>query len=140
MRMRRKKNLEQKLISVSDNLTMLKSDDPNYKTAVEKKEYIDFEKIFGNNNPIRLEVGCGKGQFICEIAKLNPDVNFIAVEVNPNVIYMACKKAKDAGLENIHFLQCRAEFLPKYIPDGIIDMIYLNFSCPFPKRNTPVTV
>lgn len=134
MRMRRKKNLEQKLISVSDNLTMLKSDDPNYKTAVEKKEYIDFEKIFGNNNPIRLEIGCGKGQFICEIAKLNPDVNFIAVEVNPNVIYMACKKAKDAGLENIHFLQCRAEFLPKYIPDGIIDMIYLNFSCPFPKK------
>lgn len=134
MRMRKKKNLEQKLASVSGNLTILHSDDPNYNTAVEKKEYLDFAAIFGNDNPMQLEVGCGKGQFICELAKQYPELNFIAVEVNPNVIYMACKKAQDAGLSNIHFLECRAEFLPKYIPDNSIERVYLNFSCPFPKK------
>lgn len=134
MRMRKKKNLEEKLQTVSENLTMLHSDDPNYSTSVLKKEYIDFKEIFGNNNPMRLEVGCGKGQFVCEMAKLNPDINFIAVEVNPNVIYMACRKALNEGLKNIHFLQCRAEFLPKYIPDNSVELIYLNFSCPFPKK------
>ena len=115
MRMRKKKNLEEKLQTVTENLTMLYSEDRNYNTSVEKKEYIDFRSIFGNDNPIQLEVGCGKGQFICEIAKQNPEINYIAVEINPNVIYMACKKALDAGLKNIHFLQCRAEYLPKYI-------------------------
>lgn len=132
--MRKKKNLEQKLASVSENLTVLHPDDPNYNTAVEKKEYLDFAAIFGNNNPMQLEVGCGKGQFICELAKQHPELNFIAVEVNPNVIYMACKKAQDADLRNIHFLECRAEFLPKYIPDKSIERVYLNFSCPFPKK------
>lgn len=134
MRMRKKKNLEEKLQTVTENLTMLYSEDRNYNTSVEKKEYIDFRAIFGNDNPIQLEVGCGKGQFICEIAKQNPDINYIAVEINPNVIYMACRKALDAGLKNIHFLQCRAEYLPKYIKDNTIERVYLNFSCPFPKK------
>lgn len=132
--MRKKKNLDEKLLSVSEYLTVLFSDDPNYNTSVLKKEYLDFEKIFGNNNKLHLEVGCGKGQFVCEAAKARPDINFIAVEVNPNVIYMACKKAQDAELKNVHFLQCRAEYLTKYIPDGCIDKIYLNFSCPYPKK------
>ncbi|MCD7775065.1 MAG: tRNA (guanosine(46)-N7)-methyltransferase TrmB [Clostridiales bacterium] len=132
--MRKKKNLEEKIKSVSGNLTVLYSEDRNFTTAVEKKEYIDFSEIFGNDNPLELEVGCGKGQFICELAKRNPDINYIAVEVNPNVIYMACKKAADAGLSNVHFLQCRAEYLPKYIPDKAVEMVYLNFSCPFPKK------
>lgn len=134
MRMRKKKNLEDKILSVSDVLSVLHSDDPNYNTSVEKKEYIDFEKIFVNANPIELEVGCGKGRFITEKAKQNPGINFIAVELNPNVIYMAAKKIKEAGITNVYFLMCRAEYLPKYIKDGTIDRVYLNFSCPFPKK------
>lgn len=134
MRMRKKKNLQKKMEMVSSYLTVLFSDDPNYNTSVQKKEYLDFETIFGNDHPMQLEVGCGKGQFVCEMAKRNPNINFIAVEVNPNVIYMACKKAMDSGLKNVHFLQCRAEYLPKYIPENSVEMVYLNFSCPFPKK------
>lgn len=133
MRMRKKKNLEEKLQTVS-NLTMLYTEDRNYNTSVLEKEYIDFQAIFGNDNPMQMEVGCGKGQFICEMAERYPDINFIAVEINPNVIYMACKKAQDRGLKNIHFLQCRAEYLPKYIKEKSVEMVYLNFSCPFPKK------
>ncbi|MBQ2264407.1 MAG: radical SAM protein, partial [Oscillospiraceae bacterium] len=63
-------------------------------------------------------VFCGYGEplmrlkFVCELAKRNPDINYIAVEVNPNVIYMAAKKVKDEGLRNVYFMQCRAEYLP----------------------------
>ena len=134
MRMRKKKNLAEKMESVSDILSVLHSDDPNYVTSAEKKEYLDFKGIFGNDNPMQIEIGCGKGQFVCELAKRNPDINYIAVEVNPNVIYMAAKKVKDEGLRNVFFMQCRAEYLPKYIPDDSIERIYLNFSCPFPKK------
>lgn len=134
MRMRKKKNLSEKIQSVASHLTVLFSDDPNYNTSVTKKEYIDFKTIFGNDNPMQLEVGCGKGQFVCEMAKRYPDVNFIAVEVNPNVAYMAAKKAVELSLKNVHFLQCRAEYLPKYIPDSSVEAVYLNFSCPFPKK------
>ncbi len=133
MRMRKKKNLEEKLASLT-RLTVLNTEDRNYNTSVLNKEYIDFKGLFGNDNPLYLEIGCGKGQFICEMAALFPDINFIAVEINPNVIYTACKKAEDRALSNVWFLQLRAEYLSKFIEDGAIDRIYLNFSCPFPKK------
>ena len=80
MRMRRKKNLDRRLESCGDLIFSIESEDKNFNTAIEEKEYIDLEKWFGNSNPVRLEVGCGKGQFAAEIAKRNPDINFIAVE------------------------------------------------------------
>ena len=134
MRMRRKKNLEEKLLECSDILLSPVTDDRNYNTAVDKKEYFDYKELFGNDNRVELEIGCGKGQFICEKAKLNPDINFLAVELNANVIMLACKKAKSMGVTNVKFVKCRAEYLPKYINPNSIARIYLNFSCPFPKK------
>ncbi len=131
MRMRKKKNLEEKL-SLCSNLLIKYTDDRNYKNAAEKPEYIDFKELFGNSNPVHLEVGCGKGQFVCEIAKQNPDINYFAVEKSSNVIVTACEKCKE--LPNVRFLKCGAEYLPKYIKENSIDRIYLNFSCPFPKK------
>ena len=131
MRMRKKKNLEEKL-SLCSNLIIKMTDDRNYKNAAEKPEYIDFKELFGNSNPVHLEVGCGKGQFVCEIAKQNPDINYFAVEKSSNVIVTACEKCKE--LDNVRFLKCGAEYLPKYIMENSIDRIYLNFSCPFPKK------
>ena len=64
----------------------------------------------------------------------NPDINFIAVEKSANVIVSACEKAIDKGLKNLVFLKCSAEYLNSYIPDNLIERIYLNFSCPFPKK------
>lgn len=134
MRMRRKKNLEEKLLECSDILLSPVTDDRNYNTAVDKKEYFDYKELFGNDNRVELEIGCGKGQFICEKAKQNPDTNFLAVELNANVIMLACKKAKSMGITNVKFVKCRAEYLPKYITPNSIERIYLNFSCPFPKK------
>lgn len=131
MRMRKKKNLEEKL-SHCENLIDTKPVCRDFREEIKQKEYLDFEKIFGNNNPVCMEIGCGKGQFIAELAKRTPEINFVAVEVNRNVICDACKKA--AELPNVIFLHCTAQVLQKYIRPHSIERLYLNFSCPFPKK------
>lgn len=131
MRMRKKKNLEEKLAACS-NLLIKNSDDRDYRHAVDNPEYIDFEELFSNSNPVHLEIGCGKGQFVFEIAKRNPNINYLAVEKSSNVIVTACEKCTE--LPNVRFIKCGAEYLPKYIKPQSIERIYLNFSCPFPKK------
>ncbi len=133
MRMRKKKHLEEKL-SQCKNLIDIPPVTDDYRKVIACKEYIDFTSYFGNTNPIHMEIGCGKGQFIFELAKRNPDINYIAVEVNRNVICDACKKAQDNNITNVIFMHCGAEILNKYIKPSSVDRLYLNFSCPFPKK------
>lgn len=133
MRMRRKKNLEPRLESCNEYIIEVPEERLEYGKEPEK-HLIDIEALFGNCNPLRLEIGCGKGQFAMEIAKQNPDINFIAVEINRNVIVQACEKAKREELKNLKFLILGAEKLDLYIPEKSVELIYLNFSCPFPKK------
>ena len=95
--------------------------------------YFDFCEIFGNGNPVVLEIGCGKGRFAVSYAKANPDKNIIGVECVPGVLVKACENAVEAETENIRFLEMRAEYLPIFIKENSISEIYLNFSTPFPK-------
>ena len=134
MRMRKKKNLDTRLEGVRDYILDLPlGDERDFNKAIEEKSLIDYREIFGNDNPVRMEIGCGRGQFAMEIAKRHPDVNFIAVEKVLNVIVLACEKAKSEGLTNINFICGSAEYLPKFIPEKSIELLYLNFSCPYPK-------
>lgn len=133
MRMRRKKNLEPRLESCSEYIIEFEEEQLEYGKEPEK-HLLDIAELFGNSNPLRLEIGCGKGQFAMEIAKRNPDINFIAVEINRNVIVQACEKAKREELKNLKFLILGAEKLDLYIPEKSVELIYLNFSCPFPKK------
>ncbi len=133
MRMRRKKNLEERLVACSDYLVECVNEDLNYENAEKEIKLLDFETLFGNSNRIVLEVGCGKGAFACSYAMQNPDVNILAVERAANVIVTACEAAKELNLSNIKFMNCTAEYLPSYIPQDSISEIHLNFSCPFPK-------
>lgn len=136
MRMRKKKNLESRLADCKNRLIIIDIDreDRNFNNAAIFRDYIDFGGYFEREAPLHLEIGCGKGQFACEIARQNPDINFIAVEKSANVIVSACEKAIDMGLKNLVFMKCSAEYLNSYIPDNLIERIYLNFSCPFPKK------
>lgn len=134
MRMRRKKNLENRLDNCGDYLFTIKELDKNFKTAIETKDYFDYKELFGNTNPVHMEIGCGKGQFVYEIAKRNPDINYIAVEKSANVIVQAVERVAAEGLPNVRFIKGSAEYLPRFIPDGSIERLYLNFSCPFPKN------
>lgn len=134
MRMRRKRNLDQRLADCKDKLFEIITDELNFEKAIQNKEYIDFDKIFGNDNPTVLEIGCGKGKFACEYAKAHPEQNVIAVEKYGNVIVEACERAIEDGIDNLYFIKGNAEYLPKYIKDGSVERIFLNFSCPFPKN------
>ena len=97
------------------------------------KELYDFKKIFGNNNPLILEIGCGKGQFACTYAKRHPGKNIIGVECSAGVLVSACEKAKSSEIPNIRFWGIKAEYLPCFIKEHSVEEIYLNFSTPFPK-------
>lgn len=133
MRMRKKKNLDSRLTQCSEYIIEVPEEKIEYGKTPEK-HIINVKELFGNSNPLRLEIGCGKGQFAMEIAKRNPDINFIAVEINKNVVVQACEKAKRENLSNLRFLILGAEKLPLYIEENTVELIYLNFSCPFPKK------
>lgn len=134
MRMRRKKNLDRKLADVQSVLISPVREEMDFKKDASKKEYLDYENIFENKNPVRLEIGCGKGRFAVLSALKYPDINFIAMEKSANVIYEGCALAKERGLSNIKFMNADARLIEKYFPPHSIDRIYLNFSCPYPKK------
>lgn len=89
---------------------------------------------FGNNNPIHIEIGCGKGQFICEMAQKYPDINFVAIEVVKDVMVIAMEKAEPLGLSNLRFIIGDAAKLCDYFDKGEVERIYLNFSDPWKKN------
>lgn len=132
--MHRKSHLDERLEACSDILKISDLTEKNMRVSVNFKEYLNFEEIFKNDNPVRLEIGCGKGKFVCETAALERDINFIAVEKISNVLIDACERAKREGLKNVYFLNCAAEVLQKYIPPKTVEEIYLNFSNPLPKE------
>ena len=91
-----------------------------------------WKKIFGNNNPIYIEIGMGKGDFIIENAINNPDINYIGIEKYDSVIARACEKIPD-GLKNLILVRMDALDIDKVFAKEI-DLIYLNFSDPWPKK------
>ena len=137
MRMRRKANLDERLEACrkTGRLIILNCEDRNFQTSVIEKEYLNIKGLFGNDNPAVMEIGAGKGQFACELARRNPDINVLAVERTSNVIVDAAEKAIAMNLPNLYLLRCDAQYLEKFIPEGIITRLYLNFSCPFPKKS-----
>lgn len=80
-----------------------------------------------------VEIGCGKGKFIIENAERNPDINYIAIEKVPDVILLAAEKVKEKEIKNVRFMMCDAKGLTELFEEKSIDLIFLNFSDPWPK-------
>ena len=91
------------------------------------------QALFGNDNPIRIEIGCGKGDFIVGTAAKEPNVNFLAVEKVSDVLVIAAEKVRDSGLSNVRVCCVDAKELSEIFPAHSIDRVYLNFSDPWPK-------
>ena len=121
MRMRKKKNLDTRLANCAP---VLVSDPEQHKGQ--------WRALFGNTNPLHLEIGCGKGRFIIETARRNPDINYLAIEREEGALIMATEKAMELNLPNLQFLDVDAAGLTNIFADGEIDRIYLNFSDPWP--------
>ena len=88
---------------------------------------------FGNNNPIRIEIGMGKGRFITQLALENPDINYVGIEKYSSVLIRAIEKCQDIEVPNLRFIRMEAEYICDVFNKDEVDRIYLNFSDPCPK-------
>ncbi len=89
--------------------------------------------IFGNDNPIHIEIGMGKGRFIMELASGNPDINYIGIEKYSSVLLRAIQKMEANELPNLVFIRMDAEYITESFDKDEVARIYLNFSDPWPK-------
>ena len=114
------------------------------KEIIEKSKYVvlkpndnkgKWEKVFKNNNPIHIEIGMGKGDFIIGMAKNNPNINFIGIEMYDSVIVKAVQKLENENINNLKLIRMDARLIEDVF-DKEIDLIYLNFSDPWPKNRT----
>lgn len=94
----------------------------------------NWNKVFGNNNPIKLELGMGRGNFIVEMAKKYPNINFIGIELYNSQMVSAIEKLQSSNLKNILLINCDAREIDKIFGKEI-DTIYLTFSEPWPKKH-----
>ncbi|MCM1194526.1 MAG: tRNA (guanosine(46)-N7)-methyltransferase TrmB [Corallococcus sp.] len=134
--MRLKKHLDERL-DVCKEYLIAREGDGFFRLSEEEKyrNVINFAQVFKNKTEyVTLELGCGKGAWALNSAERNPDKNYVAVEKLSNVIVVACENALKLRYDNVKFLNCRAENLRYFLPQGCAEHIALNFSCPFPKK------
>lgn len=98
-----------------------------------KEQKGKWAEVFGNDHPIRIEIGMGKGKFIMELAEKNPDVNYIGIERYSSVLLRGLQKRAELELSNIYFMCIDAAELEEVFEEEEVDRIYLNFSDPWPK-------
>ena len=93
-------------------------------------------QLFGNEQPVQIEVGMGKGRFIIDMARLHPDRNFVGIEMYDSVLLRAVQKREqlEEDLPNLYFIRMDARNLPDVFEKGEVNKIYLNFSDPWPKE------
>ncbi len=88
------------------------------------------EQMFGNNNPIIVELGCGKGEYTIELARANPNKNYIGVDIKGARIWRGAKTVAEENLKNIAFLRTRIEFITRYFAPDEVDEIWITFPDP----------
>ena len=122
MRVRKRKGAEEHL-----------ANHPQYVILEPEAAKGKWHELFGNENPIHIEVGSGKGAFITGMAQQNPDINYIGIDIQLSVLSYALDKVLASGAENVKLLRVDGSSLTNYFEDGEVDMMYLNFSDPWPK-------
>mgnify|MGYP000289732091 FL=1 len=121
---------------------------PGAKEAIEKSRFVvsqeqekkgNWSLVFGNQAPIHIEVGMGKGRFIMDMAALHPEINYVGIEMYDSVLIRAVEKMEEKEAqgslpENLRFIRMDARELPLVFEKGEVGKIYLNFSDPWPKE------
>ena len=124
MRMRKKKNLEPRMAACGQWLIT----DP----CAQKGHWRD---LMPQAKELRVELGCGKGRFTVDTASAEPDVLLIAVEKVPDAMVVAMERAREAGLQNVFFIDGDAAKLSEMFAPDEVNRIYINFCDPWPKKN-----
>lgn len=123
-------------------MRLRKVKDADIKLAQNERDFVaepslykgKWNELFGNNNPIHIEIGMGKGQFLTELALQNPDINYIGIEKFTSVILRASEKLETVNVTNVKIINVDALNLNEFFEGGEVDRIYLNFSDPWPKN------
>lgn len=92
-----------------------------------------WNQVFGNDHPIQIEIGMGKGRFMMDLAAVNPNINYIGIEKYSTVLLRAIQKMEENELPNLRFIRMDAEDICEVFDKGEVAKIYLNFSDPWPK-------
>ncbi|VHD61397.1 tRNA (guanine-N(7)-)-methyltransferase [Streptococcus pyogenes] len=122
MRVRKRKGAEEHL-----------ANNPHYVILNPEDVKGRWHDVFGNDRPIHIEVGSGKGGFITGMALKNPDINYIGIDIQLSVLSYALDKVLASEVPNVKLLRVDGSSLTNYFEDGEVDMMYLNFSDPWPK-------
>jgi len=115
--------------------SFIQIESPNYIRAENLAMPADWEAIFGNANPLALEIGCGIGDFITKTASDCPGTNFIAIDFYNKGCYKTCRRIDSGGLPNVRVLREEARrFIAERIPKGSLSAVYINCPDPWPKK------
>ncbi len=115
---------------------------PGSREAIAESEFVvhepekikgSWKALFENENPLHIEIGMGKGKFIYEMARRNPQINYIGIEKYSSVLLRAIQKMEAEPLPNLKFIRMDAEEITDVFAEEEVDKIYLNFSDPWPK-------
>ena len=111
--------------------------EPTLQDAIDGKDF-EFrgewsQRVFGNDHPVVLELGCGKGEYTIAQARKNPDCNFIGVDIKGQRVWKGAKTINEEDIRNVAFLRTRIEFIDRYFAPDEVSGIWLTFSDPQPK-------
>ena len=123
MRVRKRAGAEE---LIADHPEIVVSDPKNWRGH--------WQERFKKNQPIHIEIGMGKGQFITEMGKLHPEINYICIDMQVSVVSFALDKLIETPLSNVQLLHVDGSLLTEFFADNEVDRIYLNFSDPWPKK------
>ena len=125
MRLRKKPNTFEKLENFSDFVTTEK---------IDSTRAGNWKKFFGNDNKIFVELGFGKGDFISQLAEINPQINFIGLEMEAEVVLKAARKIQEKNLSNVKLFVFNINNIEEIFAENEIDRIYINFCDPWSKK------
>lgn len=92
-----------------------------------------WSELFGNDHPLRIEIGMGKGRFIMDLARMHPEINYVGIEKYSSVLLRGIQKMETDPLPNLYFIRMEAEEIADVFGGEEVERIYLNFSDPWPK-------
>ncbi|KAB2338878.1 tRNA (guanosine(46)-N7)-methyltransferase TrmB [Cytobacillus depressus] len=106
---------------------------PQYVISAPEQHKGKWQEVFEKNQPLHIEIGTGKGRFITGMAKANPNINYIGIELQDSIIVTALDKIIEEELSNVKLINVNAEDLREFFANFEVDRVYLNFSDPWPK-------
>lgn len=118
---------------MSQRMTLISS--PAFIPEAQLKKAGSFAALFGNDNPLSLEIGCGIGDFIVQVAAREPEQNFIAIDIFNQGCRQTCHRIEESGLKNIRMMRIEARYLMHHhLGKDSLSNLYINCPDPWPKK------